>query len=313
MRRTAALFVVAASGCIDSFQGSNVQFDFSPAMPVEASVGATPGAGEVPANVHFTFYALEDGLDAQGNPVGRMFAVQDFEIHHIVDLASPCFIDVGSHVPYPGLHVSQYLTMVQEATGISDVANPPPTATTAQEEEVATAIQRDTDVKLLGGPTGIKVVSSASDGTYGPVAADCVDGSKIPPPTCTDPDSNKRRLEMCQAAWKADPSYFEGTDRVLTAPLDGVTHGMVDGMNPVNLAPVGGAQFYVTAELAGFSSFAIFQQTDDTDGPGTLLMYGTATMNTLGVQHVHMTSPASPALTAEVAIFGDLSDDDPTF
>jgi hypothetical protein len=176
----------------------------------------------------------------------------------------------------------------------------------------ATAQQRMLDIAALESDSGIRVVTSASAKTYPPVAADCNDPTMLPPPACTDPASNSRRLEMCQAAWKADPDYFEGTDRVLTSPLDGVTHGFVDGMNPINMAAVGGAQFFVDDHLDGFTGFALYVQTDGASGPGQLLLYGTPTMPTRGVIHVHLTS-AVTTLTAELAIFADLDEDTTTF
>jgi hypothetical protein len=170
------------------------------------------------------------------------------------------------------------------------------------------------DVGLLASDAGIKVVTSASKGVYPPTAGDCTDPTKIPPPTCTDEPSNQRRLAMCQAAWKADPAYFEGTDRILTAPLNGVTHGFVDGNNPINLAAVGGAQLFVDAHLDKFTGYAIYQQVDTGGmGPGTLLLFGTPVTPTRGVQHVHMTSPSGSPLTADVAIFSDLDSDSTTF
>jgi len=318
------MFVLVAviaplGGCVDTFKGSNVQLDLSPVMPVQASPGATPRTGEVPANVHFTFYAFDEGTDSQGNPVGRLYAVQDFEIHRIVDLSSPCYIDVGEHVPHPGLHVSQFAKVIAADTGYSyspgtgiDLANPPPGATQQQMIDAATAQQRMLNVAALASDTGIAVVSSASAGNYPGVAADCTDTTKLPPPTCTDDASNARRLALCQAAWKADPSYFEGTDRVLTAPLNGITHGFVDGTNPINLAPVGGAQFFVDEHLDHFTGYAIYQQTDGATGTGMLLLFGIPTSPTRGVIHVHMTNATSP-LAADVAIFANLDEDTTTF
>jgi len=310
---------LTAAGCVDAFKGSNVQLDLSPLMPVEASPGAAPRNGEVPANTHFTFYAFDEGTDSQGNPVGRLYAVQDFEVHRIVDLSSPCYIDVGEHVPHPGVHVSQFAKMIAADTGYPynpgtgiDLAMPPPGATQQQMIDAATAQQRMLDIAALGGDMGIRVVTSASAGMYPAVAADCMDTTKIPPPACTDPDSNQRRLAMCKAAWKADPKYFEGTDRILTAPLNGTTHGFVDGMNPINLAPVGGAQFFPDAHLDHFTGYAIYQQTDNAMGTGTLLLFGTPTSPTRGVIHVHMTN-ATSALTAEAAIFPNLDEDSTTF
>ena len=321
MRWTVLATVVAPLvGCVDNFQGSNVQLDLAPGTPVEASAGVMPRPGELPANSHFTLYAFDDGTDAQGNPVGRLYAVQDFEVHRIVDLTSPCYIDVGEHVPHPGLHVSQFAKQIAADTGYGydpatgiDLANPPPGATQQQMIDAATAQQRMQNVEALASDMGIAVVSSASSGSYPAVATSCTDTSGIPPPTCTDAASNRRRLAMCQAAWKADPKYFEGTDRVLTAPLNGTTHGFVDGTNPVNFAPVGGAQFFVDDHLDGFAGFAIYTQLDGGSGPGQLLLFGRPTSPTRGVIHVHMTSPSDPTLAADVAIFANLDQDNTNF
>jgi hypothetical protein len=315
-------------GCIDEFHGSNVQIDLAAATPVQASVGVTPTADQLPDNVHFTLYAFEQDSES-GKPVGRLFEVETFEIHRIVDLNSPCFIDVGEHVPYPGLHVSQYANQVMMDNGFTSMT-PPPTATEAQKIEVATALQRQKNVEAQAGNEGLKVVSGASNGGYLPIATDCNDTSKIPPPMCTDAASNQRRLAMCTDAWSHDPEYFEGTDRVLTVPLNGTTHGMVSGMNPVNLAPVGGAQFFVDENLDNFQGYAIYWQYDDAnhdgmpdyppgtpaadqDPLGTQLLFGKPTAPTRGVFHVHMTNRADPSLTAELAIFANLDDDEVHF
>jgi hypothetical protein len=301
------VILVALVGCVEPFHGSNVQLDLSPIWPAQASPGVAPRATEVPDDVHFTLYAFQnDGT------VGRLFEVQRFEVHHIVDPLSPCFIDVGAHVPFPGLHVTQYAALIEQQTGISDPANPPAGATQQQKIDVATALQRELNVAALASDQGIKVVSSASDYNYDAMAVDCTSPG-FPPPMCTDTASNARRLQMCQDFWKKDPNYFEGTDRVLTAPLDGVTHGMVDGLDPINLGPVGGASLYVDTDLGGFTDYAIYMQQDGvaTD-PGTLLVFGTATMDTRGVMHVKMAGSGTP-LTAEVAIFANLDEDNTTF
>src|SRR5690349_15744256 len=132
-----ALALPLLAGCIDEFHGSNVQADFGPAMPVQVSpYAAGVGPGEVPSNVHFALYAISDGVDDAGNPVGNVFDVQHFEIHRIVDLQSPCFIDVGEHVPFPGLHVSEYADTVGAQAGADDVT-------------IGTAMQRQRNVMSL--------------------------------------------------------------------------------------------------------------------------------------------------------------------
>ena len=300
---------LVGGGCVDGFAGSNVQIELSPATPAQASPGTTPRADQLPANAHYKLFAIQDGGDRQ-----FLFEVQRFEVHTIVDVASPCFIDVGAHVPHQGLHVSEFARRIALDTGIPDFRNPPPEATEQQRIDAATAAQRMLNIASLAGDNGIKVVSSASESTYPGVAADC-DGAEelIPPPRCSDDASNARRLERCQVAWAADPSLWEGTDRVLTAPLAGTTFGFVDGMNPVNLAPVGGAQFFVEEDLTSMDAFALYWQLDGETAPGDLVLYGTPTRPTRGVTRVHMTSPSSPLFTADLAIFNDLGDDEVHF
>ena len=308
MRATYLCAVVALGGCVDGFRGSNVQVDFSFATPAQAPAGATPRPSELPSNTHYRLFAISERDGSEDT-----FELQRFEIHPIIDLNSPCFIDVGDHVPYPGVHVSQYRAKVEEVTGITDVANPPPGASEEDRIDAATAIQRQSNVNLLAGDMGIKVVTSASPGEYPPVDADC-DGAGLPPRVCIDDASNARRLRLCQAAWDADPSLFEGTDRVLTAPLNGTTFGFVVGLNPINLAPVGGAQWFVDEALGGIDEYAIFFQTDGVeDSLGTLVLSGRPGSPTRGVRHVHMTSPTSTNITADLAVFEDLGEDNTQF
>lgn len=307
----AGLAALAAGGCVDGFRGSNVQLDLSFGTPVQAHVVGRPAADELPANAHFTIYAVQQ--DAMAD---RLFELDRFEIHYLVDPSSPCFIDVGDNVPHSGLHVTQYANKIAEDTGIADIANPPASATDPQKILMATALQRMQNVRALGGASGIpmKVVSSVSSTPYPAVAAACGGpADQLPPATCTDDASNQRRLALCQATWKSDPNLFEGTDRVLTAPLNGVTRGMVDGKNAINMAPVGGAQFFIDEALDNIDAYAIYTQTDGIDTPGTQLYFGKPTMPTRGVRHVHLVSPGNPTLTAEMAVFADLGQDDVHF
>ena len=315
---TAAVWAVALSGCVDGFRGANVQIDLSPATPVQAHVIGAPAPRELPANSHFTLYAIQEDVIQQGEMQevrDRFFEIQRFEVHRIVDTSSPCFIDVGEHVPYPGLHVTAFETKVKQDTGITDLANPPPTATEKQKEQVATAKQRTTTVGLLTSDRGLRAVTSASTATYPMMATGCNGPSEqIPPPECIDDASNKLRLQLCQAAWKENPNLWEGTDRVLTAPLAGTTYGMVlNPANPVSMAPVGGAQFFVENSLIGIDAYAIYAQVDGMTTLGTLLYFGRPEMPTRGVQHVRLVSPSNPLLTAEMAVFTDLGEDDVHF
>ena len=309
MGRLAAIFLgVVQTACVDGFRGSNVQIDLSPGTPAQASAGATPGMTELPAAIHFKLLAIEhlDDRDA-------LIEVQRFEIHKIVDVNSPCFIDVGDNVRFPGIHVSEFGRAVEEDTGITDLANPPPGATEAQMIDAATAQQRMANIAALGGAMGIKVVTSASETQYPAVDADCT-GAGLPPPSCRDAESNARRLAICQDTWAADPLLFEGTDRVLTAPLAGTTFGFVDGLNPITPTPIGGAQWFVGAALEDVDEYAISFHADGTDDAGTLFLVGSPVDGPRGVRHVHLESPLLPGLvTAEMAVFPNLGDDEVHF
>lgn len=308
MRSTYLCAVVVVCGCVDGFRGSNVQIDMSFATPAQAPAGATPRPTQLPSNTHYRLVAIteEDGRE-------NTFEVQRFEVHSVVDPTSPCFIDAGENVRFPGLHVTRYAAKIAEVTGITDIANPPPGASENDQIDAATAIQRMGNVGQLAGDMGVKVLTTASAGGYPAVDADC-DGSGLPPAMCMDDASNARRLQICRDAWKADPLLFEGTDRVLTSPLNGTTFGFVVGLNPINMAPVGGASFFVDEALGGTDEYAIFVQQDGVeDSLGNLILEGRPTSTTRGVRHVHMTSPTSPLITADLAVFEDLGEDDTHF
>lgn len=307
--RSVVVVVVGVTGCVDGFRGSNIQIDLSGTTPVQVSEGVTPGVGELPANVNLRVIGI-DHTDA-GDAV---FELQRFELHRVIDLRSPCFIDVGENVRFPGLHVTQFGNAMAEATGITDVANPPPGASENDKIDAATAQQRMMNIALLGGSTGIKVVTSATETTYPAVDPDC-GGLGLPPPECTSREDNARRLTICTQVWAGDPELYEGTDRVLTAPINGTTFGFVLGANPVTPVPVGGAQFFVADALETIDELGIAIHTDGTDDGGTLMLVGTPVDGpTRGVRRVHMESPLLPGgFNAEMAIFADLGEDDVHF
>jgi hypothetical protein len=304
---------VVLAGCVENFGGSSVQIDLSPATPSQALVARPPQMRELPANIDFRLYAIRGPEGAE-----ERIEVTRFEIHKIVDPTSPCFIDVPPNVPFPGVHVTQFEAKMSERTGIADIMNPPPGATMQAQIEQATAVQRMRNVAALAGDFGLKAVTSASPGTYPAADATCTDGG-LPPPMCIDDASNARRLQICTDAWRADPLLFEGTDRVLTSPLNGTTFGFVIGLNPTVpppvQIPVGGAQLVVPDPLEAVDQYAIFFQPDDAADPGTLFLTGRPTSGaTRGVTHVHMDSPFLPGVvTAELAIFTNLDDDDVHF
>ncbi len=300
------------AGCVDGFEGAAVQIDLSPFTPAQASEGQAPDATELPAQTYFTLWRVDDapgGMQTFGE-------LQRFEVHRVVDPDSPCFIDVGEQVPYEGLHITQFAAKVAEVTGITDLANPPADATENERIDAATSVQRMANVMALAtAPAGVKVVTTASVTQYPAVDADCT-GAGLPPPTCMDSGSNARRLRVCREVWAADPLKFEGTDRVLTAPLSGTTFGFVVGMNPINQSPVGGAQFLTLDTLADPAPDA-YAVTIDADGaatPGTVFLFGTPVPTaTRGVTHVRMGSPVNPMAGAVLAVFANLGEDEVDF
>jgi hypothetical protein len=323
--RYTAIALFSLAGCINEYRGSQVQIDLSSTTPIQASQFRRQRAGELPANVHFTLYAFNEG-----DNVGRLFRIHEFEIHRTVDLDSPCFVDLGERVPIPGLHVSQYADEIMKKYGFTDVANPPPGATENEKIDVATAVQRQRNIELMSGPEGPKAITSVSTWGYDLYAANCTDPNGIPPPSCVEAEANQRRLDTCEALWAADPFFYEGTDRVLTAPLNGTAFGFVNGMNPVNLAPVGGAAFFVDESLEEFDGYAIYWSYDDFDGDGKpdypasvpmaertdlgkLFLFGRPEKPTRGVIHVQMTNLETPSISAELAIFANLYNDDVHF
>ena len=240
MLRAAPSFVIGlgiafgAAGCVDGFRGSNIQATFSSPMPAQAGIGKTPSASQLPTNSRFTLYGIQTTATSE-----VLFALEQFEVHAMVDAGSPCFIDRGQTARFPGLHSSQYADKIAEVTGITDYRNPPATASENDKIDAATAEQRMRNMEALG--NGLKVVTSASDVVYPPFAAACPGSdSQFPPIDCIDDQSNANRLRLCERIWNENPNLWEGTDRVLTAPLNGTTMGMVDGVNPINLAPIGG-------------------------------------------------------------------------
>jgi len=309
-RITVAAALITAGGCVKGFQGSNLELDLLPGAPVQALSQMPPMGRELPAAVHFTLYAIQQEMTQD-----RLFEIVRFELHHIVDTSSPCYIDVGEHVPYPGIHVSSFLKRVSLDTGIMDPAHPPASASPLAVELAVSAAARMQAVAAIGAPGGLVAVTSASTSTYPAVAAACGGPqNEIPPPECFDNASNALRLQLCQAAWKMDPSLWEGTDRVLTAPLNGVTHGMETlASAPISMTPVGGAQFFVDNALSNVDAYAIYVQADGMDTPGTQLYFGTPTHVTRGVDHVRLVSPINQAVTADLAVFTDLGEDDVHF
>ncbi len=350
----AAVIAAGASvGCVESFGGSNLQIDFSEAIP--NSGGDDADGLQAPANTYFSFYAVQHVEDDDGNVTqSYLFEAQRFEIRPVIDTASPCFIEIEGSA-FPGLHVTMYAEEVREdicdrlghpRDCFEDPLDPPEGAS---EGDVTDVLGADIRMENLGDLQGqVKAVTSFSDFAYPAAEPDCnATGEQIPAPSCTDDASNAQRLAACNALWAMgdDPDgdgntdIYEGSDKVFTLPNQGKLYGMVEGPNPINSGFVGGATMFVDEVLDGFDAYTIHWQFkdldddgepdypddffDDGDGDGEPdhaasptgypFLTGEPENRVRGVINARLTTPFSSAAFAEVAIFADLSDDDVHF
>ena len=276
-------------------------------MPIEVSPGATPGAAELPSNIHFTFYAFQ--IDPTGGPAVRGPGLRDPPGRRS---GSPCFIDVGDHVQHPGLHVSQYEKVIDAGRRhprLHEPAGRPRPRAEGDGSDRAPAAWT-TSTRCSARRCRLFVVTSASTAEYYP--------AMVAPTAPTRRRSRRRRAPtrprtsagstLCQKFWNDNPGFYEGTDRVLTAPLAGTMHGMVDGRTRSTSRRVGGAQFFVDEALAGFDGYACTGSTTTPTATacrttrrapaarseaGSCCCSASPTMPTRGVMHVHMTSPPS--------------------
>lgn len=311
---------IAVGGCVDGFKGSNVQIDFS------QKVG-DPGPLLAPADTFYTLYAVDRVFDPTSGALTAeyLFGVHDFELRDAIDTDSPCAIDIEGS-PYPGLHITSFTEKEKEQTGISDPRLPGQDPRSVQ--RVLTAEQRETNATAL---QAVDAVASTSLASYPGVAPGCVedmpgvDPALIPPKNCIGDASNTRRLELCNAFWTANPLYYEGNDKTLTAPLNGELYGFVQGQNPLNGATLGGSQIFVD-EVLDFDAYAINWQFKDHNGDGmpdypasfptesrtptgVPFVSGEPEVRTRGVVNVAMRSLADPSISANMAIFADIGND----
>ena len=257
------------SGCVDVFEGSDIQLTFDEGVFGAAQPGAALRAGQPPTGTFFSIYAI----DLQGD---RSFAheLTRFEIVPVVDPASPCFIEVENLEAgtYVGLHVTQLAAKLRSDTGISDALNPPAGADPGAVIDILTAERRLSFVPQI--EATLRAVVSPTIARRPDVDTGCVgDGSDtsadlVPPPECIDDESNARRMDLCQAFWDRYPGQYEGSDRAYTDPMNGVFYGLVDGINPKNASPLGGVELLLDVDWNGFERLAVNWQYEDADGDG---------------------------------------------
>lgn len=350
--RVAALGIVAAlaaGGCVEAFDGSNVQIDFGMGVQTSARSFATRQVDQPPPNTHYELYAadVKYQLDAAGQPVvddqgepivvsSIVFEVTEFEISPAIDRSSPCLIDLEDS-PHPGLHVTQFAAAVKADTGITDpfVTGQDPDKVT----DVLNAMRRVDNLEMI--ERELRAVTSYDPARY-PPAEHCPpeNANDMPAPSCNTPAANAQRLRLCKAFWTAHPTFYEGSDKVFTLPLNGRYLGMVGGTNPLNGGSVGGSSMFVDANLVHHDAYFLNWQYDDHDAPpgpdfhvpdpapaspdhglpviptstGYLYMSGRPVSITRGVTTVPLRHPLHPSLiNADLAILPNLGHDDVHF
>lgn len=324
------LALAGLAGCVEPFDGSNLQIDFGAGVQVAAAPGQTPQPDQPPADTHFVLYAAdlvtaEDGTITQA----YQFAVTEFQIRPVIDSTSPCFIEL-EETRFPGLHVTQVLAKIQEVTGVTDPFAPglPPADVT----DVLNAIRRmdflprlESSLKTVTAYQPFHYPATAAAGQCPPASADA-----LPHPGCRDDASNAQRLRRCRALWADHPDRYEGSDKVFTLPLNGHYLGMVEGTNPINQGFVGGSSMFVDENLVDHDAYLINWQYDDLDGNGTPdfpptlpvaersatgypYLLGRPVSITRGVTTVPMHHPTNSSINAELAIIPNLGRDDVHF
>jgi hypothetical protein len=339
-----AALAALAGGCVDPFDGSNLQIDFALAVQTAARPGQTPQPQQPPVHTHYELYAADqvfrtdpDGVplvDEAGQPIldqTYLFAVTRFEIRPVIDRSSPCFIELED-TEFPGLHVTMYEQAVKArvlaATGFDDPFAPGVPSDVVS--DLLGAARRNVNLSKL--ESDLKAVTSHDPAPYPLVADGCppADGDKLPAPTCTDDASNARRLAVCRRHWADHPELYEGSDKVFTLPLNGSYLGMVQGTNPINDGRVGGSSMFVDINLVGHDAYVLNWQYDDLDADGSpdfpaelvarerspvgyVYMAGTPREISRDVTTVPLSNPLEPAIKADLAIVPNLGHDDVHF
>ncbi len=232
--RTLRLVFVAAlsagaSSCVQSYDGSWVEFALSSGTQLPADVGNV-GNGQPPGNTHYEYW-VATGPHA--------FKVAEFQVAKQFDSKFPCFIETG-RAQYPGLHSSRFYDKVLE-----DALADGPVPDQHEIDLLADADKRRKNQKDVEGV--LKAVVGYDPGVTPQVLDELNKQIAQAPAPITDmsADANARRLAICEAFFKAHPDYYVGGDKVFSLPLAGHWYGMVEGTDPRSNAPVGGAGFTV--------------------------------------------------------------------
>ncbi len=304
-----AVGALSTSGCVDSYHGTWMEFVLGRETHIP---GDTPGAigGRPPSGTHYEFWVVTGG---------RAFYLQSFEVTKQLDPDFPCFIE-DAESKFPGLHT----TMWYEKNLEDVLSDGNPTEPEGEQElgQIADAFVREERLFKVSG--ALKAVVG-TDPTVTPAILTALanEVTVAAPITETDAASNARRLAICNAFFAEHPRYYVGQDKVFSLPLNGEFIGMVDGQDPRNSAPVGGAGFAVPVTFEKFDYLWLTWQFNDPQdariplyGPSTYgyhYMSGVPEHRTRRTINVRMQNEQFPAIGANVAVFPGIDQDNIQF
>jgi len=298
-----ALAACLAAGCVESFEGSWVEFTLGPNTHVPGDTNL--GNGKPPSGTHFEMWVVT---------AGRGFKMAEFSIVPELDPAFPCFIEEDDS-KFPGLHTMQWVEKNLESVG----------GTPEGEGElgiIADANERERRIPLIFNQ--LKAVTSY-DVTATPAVLTALSdevAAMAPITDISDAASAKRRT-ICKKFFADHPNFYVGNDKVFALPLNGKFFGLVDGTDPRNAAPVGGSGFTVPVTAKEFDTLAINWQFNDPQDPriqqfgpapaGYHYMSGTPQYRTRRTINVPMRNQQFPEINGEVAMFPGIHEDDVQF
>ncbi len=309
--------LIITSGCVKPFQGSHVELDLGGATDIPGD--ARPLEGQPPSDTHYELYVITTDPTDPTMVKGLAFKLIDFEVVPVIDQADPCFIEADEQAKFPGLHSTMiaakttekftaggHTPTADEAGQIADaearLANQ-----SALQSQLKTVVSHQVTFKLPDG-----TMSTRKDLRTKLAAL-------VPDPSMIDDTSNKTRLSVCRKFWAANPDFYTGSDKVYSLPLNGVYYGMVEGINPINSAPLGGADFEVPDTFKDFDSLAINWQFNDPTDPraadhgnsptGYHYMAGKPQDRNRRVINVPLQNVDNPAIAGNAAIIPAIDED----
>jgi hypothetical protein len=246
----AAALSVGASGCVDAYDGSWVEFSLGAGTQIPADVaGGNMGFGQPPADTHYEFWV------ATGN---SSFKVAEFLVVTQFDSQFPCFIETG-RAKYPGLHSTRfYDRLLDDALATGDPNTPDQDevnllADAQKRMDNMSVVEKQLKAVVGYDPTMTQQILDDLEtavGTGAPIGE-------------MDDVHNANRLKICQAFFDKHPDFYVGGDKVFSLPLAGHWYGMVEGSDPRSNAPVGGAGFTVPFTFKKFDYLLMNWQFND--------------------------------------------------